>query len=167
MNTLQLGLIQGNLRCFGANCNMSWNTRFWCYFVLLKYSSVLYFTLFPSLKLPQFRRNISTFSLGASPLYFGRNLGISFFSSSSIIKKTSWTQKRETNYSGLSPIYYGRNLGSVLFFIFFNVKKNILNSKENVYFFFKLKPNIFWEEPVDQFRPQFCGHHVAAGRGGR
>ena len=51
MNTLQLGLIQGNLRCFGANCNMSRNTRFLCYFFLLKYSSVLYFTLFPSLLL--------------------------------------------------------------------------------------------------------------------
>ena len=49
MNTLQLGLIQGNLRCFGANCNMSRNTRFLCYFFLLEYSSVLYFTLFPSL----------------------------------------------------------------------------------------------------------------------
>ena len=49
MNTLQLGLIHGNLRCFGANCNMSRITRFLCYFFLLKYSSVLYFTLFPSL----------------------------------------------------------------------------------------------------------------------
>ena len=49
MNTLQLGLIQGNLRCFGANCNMSRTTRFVCYIFLLKYSSVLYFTLFPSL----------------------------------------------------------------------------------------------------------------------
>ena len=49
MNTLQLGLIQGNIRCFGANCNMSRNTRFLCYFFLLKYVSVLFFTLFPSL----------------------------------------------------------------------------------------------------------------------
>ena len=49
MNTLQLGLIHGNLRCFGANCNMSRITRFLCYFFLLKYSFVLYFTLFPSL----------------------------------------------------------------------------------------------------------------------
>ena len=49
MNTLQIGLIQGNLRCFGTNCNMSRNTRLLCYFFLLKYSSVLYFTLFPSL----------------------------------------------------------------------------------------------------------------------
>ena len=32
MNTLQLGLIQGNIRCFGANCNMSRNTRFLCFF---------------------------------------------------------------------------------------------------------------------------------------
>ena len=45
MNTLQLGLIQGNLRCFGANCNMSQNTRFLCYFFLLKYSSVPLFSL--------------------------------------------------------------------------------------------------------------------------
>ena len=51
MNTLQIGLIQGNLRCFGTNCNMSRNTRFLCYFFLLKYSSVLYFTLFPSLEI--------------------------------------------------------------------------------------------------------------------
>ena len=49
MNTLQLGLIQGNLRCFGANGNMSRDKRFLRYFFLLKYSSVLYFTLFPSL----------------------------------------------------------------------------------------------------------------------
>ena len=37
------------MRCFGANCNMSRNTLFLCYLFLLKYSSVLYFTLFPSL----------------------------------------------------------------------------------------------------------------------
>ena len=49
MNTLQLGLIQGNIRCFGANCNMSRNTRFFVLFFLLKYASVLFFTLFPSL----------------------------------------------------------------------------------------------------------------------
>ena len=49
MNTLELGLIQGNLRFFGANFNMSRNTRFLCYFFSLKYSSVLYFTPFPSL----------------------------------------------------------------------------------------------------------------------
>ena len=53
MNTLQIGLIQGNLRCFGTNCNMSRNTRFLCYFFLLKYSSVLYFMLFPSLLWPR------------------------------------------------------------------------------------------------------------------
>ena len=39
--------------------------------------------------------------------------------------------------------------------------------QKNINFFFERKPNIFWEEPRDQFRPQFCGHHVAAGRGGR
>merc|ERR1712055_50071 len=45
----QLGLIQGNSRCFGAHCKMSRNTRFLCYFFGLKYSSVLFSTLFPSL----------------------------------------------------------------------------------------------------------------------
>ena len=50
MNTLQLGLIQGSLCRFGANCNMSQNTILLCYFFLLKYPSVLYFTLFPSLR---------------------------------------------------------------------------------------------------------------------
>ena len=44
----ELGLIQGILRCFSANCNMSQNTCFLCYFET-KYSSVLLFTLFPSL----------------------------------------------------------------------------------------------------------------------
>ena len=46
MNTLQLGLIQGNLRCFGTNCNMSRNTRLFCNFVLLKYSSLCYISRF-------------------------------------------------------------------------------------------------------------------------
>ena len=32
INTLLLGLFQGNLRKFGANWNMSRNTRFLCYF---------------------------------------------------------------------------------------------------------------------------------------
>ena len=45
----KLGLIQGNSRCFGANCKMSQNTRFLCYYFGLKYSSVLFFTLIPSL----------------------------------------------------------------------------------------------------------------------
>ena len=45
----QLDLIQGNSRCFGAHCKMSRNTRFLCYYFGLKYSSVLFFTLFPSL----------------------------------------------------------------------------------------------------------------------
>ena len=47
----KLGLIQGNSRCFGANCKMSQNTRFLCYYFGLKYSSVLFFTLIPSLKI--------------------------------------------------------------------------------------------------------------------
>ena len=41
-----------NLRCFGANCNMSRITRFLCYFFGLKFASVLFFYAFPSL-LPQ------------------------------------------------------------------------------------------------------------------
>ena len=45
----QLGLIQVNSRCFGAHCKMSRNTRFLCYYFGLKYSSVLFSTLFPSL----------------------------------------------------------------------------------------------------------------------
>ena len=36
MNTLQLGLIQGNIRCFGANCNMSRNTHFFVLFLFAK-----------------------------------------------------------------------------------------------------------------------------------
>ena len=46
----QLGLIQGNSRCFGAHCKMSRNTRFLCYYFGLQYSSVLFSTLFPSLE---------------------------------------------------------------------------------------------------------------------
>ena len=40
------------LRCFGANFNMSRITRFLCYFLGLKFSSVLFCTLFPSLGFP-------------------------------------------------------------------------------------------------------------------
>ena len=42
----QLGLIQGNSRCFGANFQMSQNTHFLCLFFELKYSSVLFFLRF-------------------------------------------------------------------------------------------------------------------------
>ena len=38
------------LRCFGANFNISRITRFLCYFLGLKFSSVLLCTLFPSLE---------------------------------------------------------------------------------------------------------------------
>ena len=41
----------GNLRSFAANCNMSRITRLLCYFFGLKFASVLFSTLFPSLVL--------------------------------------------------------------------------------------------------------------------
>ena len=50
----KLGLIQGNSRCFGANCKMAQNTRFLCYYFGLKYSSVLFFTIIPSLMMTSF-----------------------------------------------------------------------------------------------------------------
>ena len=43
MNTLQIGLIQGNLRCFGTNCNMSRNTRF---FVLFLFAEIFICAIF-------------------------------------------------------------------------------------------------------------------------
>ena len=41
-----------NLRCFAADCDMSLITRFLCYFFSLKFASVLFFSLFPSLGAP-------------------------------------------------------------------------------------------------------------------
>ena len=49
MNTKHLSSFPRNLRCFAANRNMSRTTRFLCYFLGLKFASVLFFTLFPSL----------------------------------------------------------------------------------------------------------------------
>ena len=46
---LALSSFPKNLPCFAANCNMTRITRFLCYFVGLKFASVLSITLIPSL----------------------------------------------------------------------------------------------------------------------
>ena len=51
MNTLQLGLIQGNLRCFGANCNISRNTLF----VLFLFVKIFICAIVHAFSISQFR----------------------------------------------------------------------------------------------------------------
>ena len=46
MNTQHLSSFPRNLRCFAANCNMSRITRFLCYFLGLKFASVLFLRFF-------------------------------------------------------------------------------------------------------------------------
>ena len=48
-------LFQGIYAVFPANCNMSRIARFLCYFCGLIFASVLFFTLFPSLKFSLFK----------------------------------------------------------------------------------------------------------------